>query len=132
MKKAVYALLFLALLTASFLGGNAFNQTGRVGTAEAIANRSAATTERVKWEYCAVSKAGYAASSRGGTYWISYFRETGVEIVELEEKVSEQQGASLAKAIARLGEEGWEMVGQSDLPVKTGRLEAIYFKRQKP
>jgi hypothetical protein len=79
-----------------------------------------------------VSKAGYTGSSRGGTYWISYFKEPGVEIVEIEEKVSEQQGASIARAIARLGEDGWEMVGQSDLPVKAGRFEAIYFKRQKP
>jgi hypothetical protein len=133
MKKAGYAFLLTLLLAGSFLYGRVFNQTVRVANAEATVTDNA-TKARVetKWEYCAVSKAGYTGSSRGGAYWVSYFKEGGVEIVEIEEKVSEQQGASIARAIARLGEEGWEMVGQSDLPLKTGRFEAIYFKRQKP
>jgi hypothetical protein len=133
MKKAVYVCLLIVLLVGSFLSGRVFNQTVRVAQAEASVNEKAKGARvDTKWEYCAVSKAGYTGSSRGGTYWISYFKEPGVEIVEIEEKVSEQQGASIARAIARLGEEGWEMVGESDLPLKTGRFEAIYFKRQKP
>lgn len=132
MKKAGYVCLLIALLIGSFLSGGVFNRTVQVANAEALATKSVTTRVNTKWEYCAVSKAGYTGSSRGGMYWISYFKEGGVEIVEIDEKVSEQQGASIARAIARLGEEGWEMVGQSDLPVKTGRFEAIYFKRQKP
>jgi len=122
----------MVLLVGSFLYGRVFNQTERVAKAEALAGERAPMRVTTKWEYCAVSKAGYAGSSRGGAYWISYFKEPGVEIVEIEEKISDQQGAPIARAIAKLGEEGWEMVGQSDLPVKTARLEAIYFKRQKP
>ena len=131
MKKAGYAGLLLVLSIGSFLYGGLFNRTVTEASAEAVVNENAPTRAGTKWEYCAVSRAGYTGSSRGGIYWISYFKEGGVEIVEIEEKVSEQQGASIARAIARLGEEGWEMVGQSDLPVKTGRFEAIYFKRQK-
>lgn len=133
MKKTGYACLLIVLSVGSFLYGGVLNQAERVVSAEAKAEESMSSARAgVRWEYCAVSKAGYTGSSRGGAYWISYFKEQGVEIVEIEEKVSEQQGASIARAIARLGEEGWEMVGQSDLPVKTGRFEAIYFKRQKP
>ena len=132
MKKTGSVFLLIILSVGSFLYGGVLNRTERVVSAEDKTEESYGARADVRWEYCAVSKAGYAGSSRGGTYWISYFKETGAEIVELEEKVSEQQGGSLAKAIARLGEEGWEMVGQSDLPLKNGRLEAIFFKRQKP
>jgi hypothetical protein len=123
MKKAGYASLLIVLALGGFLYGGALNRT--------VPAPSTGGSASERWEYCAVSKAGYTGSSRGGTYWISYFRENGVEIVEVEEKASEQQGAQIARAMARLGDEGWEMVGQGDLPVKSGRFEAIYFKRRK-
>ena len=130
MKKAVYASLLVVLALGGFLYAGALSRlSAPAGKDEESNEASAAAVER--WEYCAVSRAGYTASNRGGTYWVSYFKDTGVEIVELEERASEQQGASIVRAIARLGNEGWEMVGQAELPVKTGRLEAIYFKRRK-
>jgi hypothetical protein len=130
MKKAGYASLLIVLALGGFLYGRAVNRTGPAAGTEGVrAGGSGAAAEQ--WEYCAVSKAGYTGSTRGGTYWISYFKENGVEIVEVEEKASEQQGAQIARAFARLGDEGWEMVGQGDLPVKSGRFEAIYFKRRK-
>lgn len=128
MKKAVYASLLIVAALGGLLYAGALNRAA--GKADESSEASAPPVER--WEYCAVSKAGYTASNRGGTYWISYFKDTGVEIVEVEERASEQQGAAVVKAMARLGNEGWEMVGQAELPVKTGRLEAIYFKRRKP
>ncbi|HKQ53034.1 MAG TPA: hypothetical protein VJT74_11730 [Pyrinomonadaceae bacterium] len=123
MKKALYAslLVILALGGLLYAGARKINDDDEAGAPPAE-----------RWEYCTVSKAGYTASNRGGTYWISYFRDTGVEIVEVEERASEQQGAAVVKAIARLGSEGWELVGQADLPVKAGRVEALYFKRRKP
>jgi hypothetical protein len=132
MRKTGYACLLIVLSAVSFLYGGVLNRTEPLVSAQAKSEEHSSARAGVRWEYCAVSKAGYTGSSRGGTYWISYFKEQGVEIVEIEEKVSEQQGASIARAIAKLGEDGWEMVGQGDLPVKTGRFEAIYFKRQKP
>ena len=128
MKKAVYASLLIVLALGGLLYAGALNRAA--GKMDESNDAGAPPAER--WEYAAVSKAGYTASSRGGTYWISYFRDAGVDIVEVEERASEQQGAAVVKAIARLGNEGWEMVGQADLPVKAGRVEAIYFKRRKP
>jgi hypothetical protein len=132
MKKAGYLFLLTALSFLSFLYGSAFNRTA-VPTVHAASGseESDAGPAARRWEYCAVSRSGYTGSSRGGFYWISYFRENGVEVVEIEEKVSEPQGSSIARAMAKLGEEGWEMLGSGELPVRTGRFEAIYFKRQK-
>lgn len=127
MKKAGYASLLILLALGGFLYGSALNRS----VAVARSDEESSARAGARWEYAAVSRAGYTGSSRGGTYWISYFKETGVEIVEIEEKVSEQQGTQISRAIARLGDEGWEMVGQGELPVKTGRFEAIYFKRLK-
>lgn len=128
MKKAVYASLLMVVALCGLLYAGALNRS--VGKNDESGEVVAPPAER--WEYCTVSKAGYTASNRGGTYWISYFKDTGIEIVEVEERALEQQGAGVVKAIARLGSEGWEMVGQADLPVKAGRVEAIYFKRRKP
>ena len=122
MNKALYASLVVVLALGGFL---------YAGAQKVSDNEEAGAPPAERWEYCTVSKAGYTASNRGGTYWISYFRDSGVEIVEVEERASEQQGAAVVKAMARLGNEGWEMVGQADLPVKAGRVEAIYFKRRK-
>lgn len=131
MNKAVYASLLIVLALGGFLYAGALNRpSATAGKGDENNEASAPPVER--WEYCTVSKAGYTASNRGGAYWISYFKDAGVEIVEIEERASEQQGSAVVKAIARLGNEGWEMVGQADLPVKAGRLEALYFKRRKP
>jgi len=89
----------------------------------------ASTSRSRKWEYCSLTKAGYPGSTRGGLYWISYFRDAGVQVVEIEEQATERGGPS--KAIAKLGEEGWEMVGQGPLEIRQGGLNAIYFKRPK-
>ena len=132
MKKAAYVFLLMALVLGGFLYGSRLDRVVAVASAESPGEqKDEARTTGARWEYCAVSRAGYTGSTRGGAYWVSYFKDTGVEIVEIEEKVSEQQGAAIARAMAKLGEEGWEMVGCSELPVKTGRYEAIYFKRQK-
>lgn len=132
MKKIGYASLLLVLTLGSFLYGNVFSRTVPVASAKAGSTENSETRAGARWEYCALSRAGDTGSGKGGVYWISYFKDTGVEIVEIEEKVSEQQGTSTARAIAKLGEDGWEMVGSGELPVRTGRFEAIYFKRLKP
>ena len=51
-----------------------------------------------------------------------------MQVVEVEESASEKNG--MTRAIARLGEEGWEMVGQGSLDVRSGTaVNALYFKR---
>ena len=81
-----------------------------------------------RWEYCSITRAA-VGPSRGGLYWISYFREGGVQVIEVEEQATERGGP--AKAIAKLGEEGWEMVGQGPLEIRQGGFNALYFKRPK-
>jgi hypothetical protein len=82
-----------------------------------------------KWEYCALTRAAYVGSNRNGRYWISYFSDKGVQVVELEETALERNGP--AKAIAKLADEGWEMVGEGPLDIRQGELRALYFKRPK-
>lgn len=132
MKKIVYASLLGAVIFFSFIYGSSLNRAIPAATTSVVKTESASPSTGSRWEYCAVSRSGYTGSSRGGQFWISYFKATGVEIVEVEEKVSEQQGTQLARAISKLGEEGWEMVGQGELPVNAGKNGAIYFKRLKP
>lgn len=83
-----------------------------------------------KWEYCAVSPAKYANSNRVGVYWITYFKDSGVQVVEFEDTPTEKNGP--AKAIAKLGAEGWELVTQAPLDTRYAQLDALYFKRPKP
>lgn len=132
MKKIVYASLVGAVIFFSFIYGSGLYRDTPAAGASVVKTENVGPSTGSRWEYCAVSRSGYTGSNRGGQYWISYFRATGVEIVEVEEKVSEQQGTQIARAIAKLGEEGWEMVGQGELPVSTGKFGAIYFKRLKP
>ena len=79
-----------------------------------------------KWDYCSLTRAA-TGPTRGGLYWISYFSDSGVRVVEVEEQATERGGP--AKAIAQLGADGWEMVGQGPLEIRQGGLNAIYFKR---
>ncbi|MGH9943957.1 MAG: hypothetical protein ACRD9R_16555 [Pyrinomonadaceae bacterium] len=80
-----------------------------------------------QWEYCSLTRATYPG--RGGLYWVAYFRDNGAQVVEVEEQATERSGP--AKAIAKLGEDGWEMVGHGPLEIRQGTLPAIYFKRLK-
>lgn len=79
-----------------------------------------------RWEYCALSRAAVGAS-RGGLYSITYFRDGGAQVVEAEELATERYGP--ARAIAHLGQAGWEMVGEGPLDARAGSTNAIYFKR---
>src|SRR5438034_11542005 len=114
-------ILTLALVLAAGVAGGAI--TGRMNyTVPTQAQRVDRTRGHDRWEYCSLSKA-LVGESRGGLYWISYFRTTGVQLVEVEEMATESSGP--AKAIAKLGEEGWEMVGEGPLEMRAGKTNAI-------
>lgn len=87
--------------------------------------RAAAPT---KWEYCSLTRA--VAPGRSGLYWITYFRDGGMQVVEVEEQATERSGPG--KALAKLGADGWELVGQGPLDIRQGGLNALYFKRPLP
>lgn len=124
--------LLMALLMAAggMLGAAVFSKLHVVTPIQARQGEEKKSTGGQSWEYCALTKAAYVASSRGGLYWIVYFRDTGVQVVEVETPATEDGGP--AKAIAKLGGDGWEMVGQGPLEVRRGAVSALYFKRPRP
>ena len=99
-------------------------------SSHAAATRAADPSD-LQWEYCAVVTAQYVGSPQGGIYWIAYFKGEGVRTEDV--KVG-PTGNAFAKAVARLGEEGWDMVGEGPLEVRPGpggTPTAVFFKRRK-
>ncbi|HYY99546.1 MAG TPA: hypothetical protein VE642_13175 [Pyrinomonadaceae bacterium] len=85
----------------------------------------------LQWEYCAVVKAQYVGSPQGGVYWVAYFKGEGVRTEDVRVGPT---GNAFAKAVAKLGEDGWDMVGQGPLEIRPGpggTTTAVFFKRQK-
>ena len=123
--------LAFLLLAAGALGGAHGGRLSREGdVARAAAAEARSATDGQQWEYCTITRAGYsAAASRSGVYWITYYRKAGPQVVDVEDNVT--TNAALAKAIARLGEEGWEMVGVGPIELRVGKTDALYFKRPK-
>ena len=122
--------VLLIVLIAGIAGGSLSNRLLIPRPAQAQSTEESKPVAGQKWEYCAVTKAAYAGTGRAGLYWISYFRDAGVQVVEVEDAATERNGPT--KSIAKLGEEGWEMVGQGQLDIRQRGLTALYFKRPKP
>lgn len=125
-------LLTVALSLAAGLAGHALYGS----LAAPAAARAAAEPRRdAQYEYCAVVKSQAIATPRL-FYWIVYFKEEGT--IKTETIEASLNGNSQAKAIAKLGEDGWEMVGEGPLDVRpdprpsvTGSATALFFKRRK-
>ena len=123
-------LLFISLLLVGWsVGGELPGKLLSVPETRAQSSEESSAVQQ--WEYCALSKAAYAGPARGGIYWISYFRETGVQVVEVQASVTEGNGAAMGKALSKLGNEGWEMVAPGPLEVNQVSTTALYFKRPK-
>ena len=129
MKRRHY-LLTVALSLAAGLAGHAL-----VGALPAATPAEARRPRASEWEYCALVKA-QTGDPRRVIYWINYFKGEGVRNEPVEAGLG---GNSFAKAAARLGDEGWEMVGAGPLEVlpvvrpgpTTGVPTAVFFKRPK-
>jgi hypothetical protein len=127
-------LLTLALALAAGFAGQAL-YGALVSPRAAQARAASADPGDGQWEYCAVLKAQYPGSVRL-IYWIAYFRGEEVKIENVETGVG---GSPFAKAAAKLGQDGWEMVGAGPLEVRlearpgtnAGLPNAIFFKRRK-
>jgi hypothetical protein len=99
------------------------------------ARAKAGPRDEAGWEYCAVVKAQVPGSVRL-VYWIVNFRGEGVKVEPVEAGLT---GNSFGKAVAKLGDEGWEMVGEGPLQVSpdprpgppANAPSAIFFKRRK-
>ena len=123
-------LLTVALSLAAVLTGHLIYDS----RAAPPAARAAAEPRREsQWEYCAVVKS--QTPSARSIYWIDYLKGEGARRETVEAGVN---GISQAKAIAKLGEEGWEIVGEGPyeavpLVPRPGATTptAIFFKRRK-
>ena len=122
-------LLLVLLVSATVLGATLTATQRRSSAATPRGSDSAPSPDSPRWEYCAVTKSAYLQSNRAGLYWITYFRNSGFDVVDVEDNAT--SNAAYSKAIARLGDEGWEMVGAGTLEANARKLDALFFKRPK-
>ena len=128
--------LILAIIAAAVIAGRAIT-INPSSTSSAQANQGDKSGARM-WEYCAITNAFDEGSNfdRRGKAIIHYFNPGGVreEIVEFAPGFGERKfdlGAdALAVAIARLGNQRWEMVSKES--GADGAFKPIYFKRPMP
>ncbi|HWW76036.1 MAG TPA: hypothetical protein VNZ44_11590 [Pyrinomonadaceae bacterium] len=133
MKRRHYVLnVFLALCAA--LAGHALY--GALVAPRTVEARAAAQPREDGWEYCAVMKAQTPGAVRL-VYWIVYFKGEGVKVDPVE--AVGVNSNSFGKAVAKLGDEGWEMVGEGPLGApldprpgpSINAPSAYFFKRRK-
>jgi len=86
-----------------------------------------------RWEYCVIS--GIATGIGLSTYYPYLIHFTpdgrGYASTHLEKTPSDSEIAVVAKTIAKLGENGWEMVS-AVYNEGSMRTYSLYFKRPKP
>jgi hypothetical protein len=133
MKRRHY-LLNAALALCAALAGHALY--GAFAAPRAVEARGATQPrDEAVWEYCAVVKSQAIPTPRL-FYWILYFKDEGMKTETVEATLG---GNSYGKAIAKLGMEGWEMVGEGPLDIRPDPRPgapgpapaALFFKRRK-
>ena len=114
---------------------------GRNFTSQTIQAQEAKQANRgflQSWEYCAVTRLSTKGSSGRVVAFarIAYFGNSGEQNEEIEREAknfanansyNETSGTLFAQAIAKLGAEGWEMVGAAPYFGES----VLYFKRAK-
>ncbi|HST50700.1 MAG TPA: hypothetical protein VLJ61_01720 [Pyrinomonadaceae bacterium] len=126
--------LLLTLALALVVGAMVHALCGSLLAQQTVQAHAAPSDSDVQWEYCAVLKAQYPGSVRL-VYWIAYFKGDGVRTEDIEAGVG---GNAFGKAVAKLGQDGWEMVGAGPLEVRPeirpnplNTPNAVFFKRRK-
>ena len=165
MTRMRYAALSALIVMAAFAGAM---MSSRVFTGQLVKAEQAGPGRRVeaqKWEYCAIfrtpSQQEVKFQNYTSTVRIFYFQSAAYQREEvIEGTINARDGSAktamddaMNKALAKLGEDGWEMVGPGQFrtvdqvpaedPHRPGQyrpgqfrtiehLEALYFKRPKP
>lgn len=132
MKRRPFIAAGIFLIIAMFLGGIILGQT--FTSVRVRAENGDRMFEPTRWEYCSVVPSTAVSTEFGkhsGTVTIYYAKD----VADTSEKVEGtlKNGAIdsvVAKAVAKLGAEGWEMVGQGTfLSYERDQAPALYFKR---
>ena len=86
-----------------------------------------------KWEYCKLEGVTFFPVKVEMQHRLYLITENGLETLkdfsDLRNKNGEDLHNAMGKAIAQLGNEGWEMVGAGTVG---GQTHCLYFKRPKP
>lgn len=102
--------------------------------ARAAAQQAATRSDQKKWEYCSVTPTTEYKQELSGyrTYYvarISYHRPAGMQQENFE---SGSWDEAMSKALAKLGEDGWEMTGVAAYSGDGNNVmqsTTLYFKR---
>jgi hypothetical protein len=137
MKKSQVLILILLVLTMTLISGTIFNRFASQIFVQAEATQSAQSGGQIKWEYCAVPASGYQRVDFGSNVYyvtIRYYQSSGwrgerVEWTPVQSDEADGMERVVAKAIAKLGAGGWEMV--QERPRSEHVQSMIYFKRPK-
>jgi len=133
MKKSQFLALTLLLVTGLLAG----LMVSSLGSASAVKAQQGEKSAGAKWEYCAitdVSVVGQGGSVIGSAN-ICYFQWSGCrkEVIEASVEGSdfaEGKRIALAKGVAKLGTEGWEMLGEATQFGLYQDNKALYFRRR--
>ena len=122
----------LVLVTVGLVSGVLVDRTlSRSTNAEQVN-----TTSSDRWEYCVISSVNWDSDRRIYYARLCYIQSAGCRYSDIEgPPIDENDGPSyakqktLAKAVATLGQSGWEMVGE--FAAFAGKdQQQLYFKRR--
>jgi hypothetical protein len=129
-QKSIYVKLSVALVMGTLVGGIWSKQL--LEKAATARNQESGTKQR--WEYCVIVGAFSMGGEGGGIKYVAricYLNGSGCQIEDIDGSDAKN---ALQKAIAKLGEGGWEMVGGDSFDKVLTSLEksqwgAMHFKR---
>ena len=122
------AFLMVVLVALAFLAGTRLDRLSL--TEPAQAQQSTKNQEARKWEYCTIAGVSYDSNRNSSSATIAYLTGAGRRF----ETVDGGRGNdALPAAFAKLGLEGWEMVGQMEYTNQSEyRPDTFFFKRLAP
>lgn len=134
-KLSLFLLGAFALCVVLFLG----SQLGERG---ASAQRTNPALKEGEWEYCAAQVTEvYATGDKKtvGTGVICYLKSSGAKCERFQTTVegtlpssaATARTDSVAKIISKLGDEGWQMLGEGPWIVVNSEDKPLYFRRQR-
>lgn len=144
MRRQSSVLLLALAILCGLIGGHHVNGISAVAASGNPQDAPAKDNGIQKWEYCALADLdAYGSSDKAvGVAIIYYFRGSGYQAEKVEATAERGVDATRiavdtarAKAIARLGDDGWEMLCEG-MPFATRarpaeRDRSLYFRRAK-